>query len=250
MQLIGPAFDLVDRRLWRGYAHAFANSNVTKARLEAARLAPSGPLEVLHPGVDIERFNAGAARREPVLLVAGRIMWQKRIGLAIAAQRLAEQLGGAGELVVAGTVDAKSRPYLEQLRREASGLRVRFETDVDDERIGQLYRSATALVFTSPNEDFGIVPLEAMASGTPVIAVDGGGVRETVIHGRTGWLVPPEPAAFARVFVDVLANGDALSPMRAAARTRALEFGWEPFVKRVDAVMEAVVSRGASQAPS
>jgi glycosyltransferase involved in cell wall biosynthesis len=244
VQALGPAFDAVDRRLWRRYVHAFANSHATAAKLAAGKLVPSGPVEVLHPGVDIERFHDdGAAQREPFLLVAGRIMWQKRIELAIDAQAIAERDGYDGALVVAGTVDAKSVRYLDELRRRAAGLRVQFETDLDDERIAALYRSATALAFTAPNEDFGIVPLEAMASGCPVLAVDRGGVRETVLDGRTGWLLPDDANAFARRFIDVMSAGAALSSMRVAARARARDFGWDRFVESIDGVMERVASR-------
>lgn len=243
VQAFGPAFDAVDRRLWKRYVHAFANSQSTKAKLVAAKLAPSGPIEVLHPGVDLERFHDdGGSRREPFLLVAGRIMWQKRIELAIEAQSFAERDGYDGSLVVAGTVDAKSVSYLDELRRQAQGLRVRFETDLDDDRIAALYRTATALVFTAPNEDFGIVPLEAMASGCPVIAVDRGGVRETVVSGRTGWLLANDARAFARQFREVMSGGAALDPLRVAARERAHEFGWDHFVQRIDEVMERVAS--------
>ena len=247
VQLLGPPFDALDRRLWRRYAHAFVNSRTTEANLGAARLAPSGPVEVLYPGVDVERFHedlTSTPARPPFLLVAGRIMWQKRIELAIAAQRRAEQDGYSGELLVAGTVDAKSRPYLDELRRDANGLRVRFETDLDDARMAELYRDATALVFTAPNEDFGIVPLEAMASGTPVLAVDRGGVRETVVDGETGWLLPDDPDLFAAKFAEVLKlPSDALAAVGAAARLRARDFGWDRFVERVDDVMEDVVTR-------
>jgi glycosyltransferase involved in cell wall biosynthesis len=97
-------------------------------------------------------------------------------------------------------------------------------------------------VFTAPNEDFGIVPLEAMASGCPVIAVDRGGVRETVVNGRTGWLLPDDAHAFARRFREVLSSGEALGPVRAAARARAREFGWDQFVGRIDDVLERVAS--------
>jgi glycosyltransferase involved in cell wall biosynthesis len=177
------------------------------------------------------------------LLVAGRIMWQKRIELAIAAQQRAERDDYAGELVVAGTVDVKSRPYLDELRREAAGVRVRFETDLDDVRMAELYRDAVALVFTSPNEDFGIVPLEAMASGTPVVAVDRGGVRETVIDGQTGWLLPADVDLFAAKYLELLqVPSAALAAMGDAARLRAREFGWGRFVERVDDVMEGVVN--------
>lgn len=242
-QAIGPAFDVVDRRLWQRYVHAFVNSAATEAKLAAGNLVPSGPIEILHPGVDVERFHDDGTRdREPFLLVAGRIMWQKRIELAIEAQSIAEQEGYDGSLVVAGTVDAKSLSYLDELRRRAEGLRVRFETDLDDDRLAGLYRRATALVFTAPNEDFGIVPLEAMASGCPVIAIDRGGVRETVVDDRTGWLLPDDASAFARRFQDVMSAGAALDPVRAAARARARDFGWDRFVRRIDDVMERVAS--------
>ena len=60
-----------------------------------------------------------------------------------------------------------------------------------------------AVVFTAPNEDWGVVPLEAMASGAPVLAVDAGGPRESVIHNVTGWLLPPTPWAFAEQMREV-----------------------------------------------
>ena len=65
---------------------------------------------------------------------------------------------------------------------------------MSDERRRDLLARSHALVYTPSNEHFGIVPLEAMAAGRPVIAVDSGGPRESVLHGRTGWLCPdPNP---------------------------------------------------------
>lgn len=239
LQLLGPAFALADRRMWRRFDHVFANSAETKKRIGAARLRDPADVEVLHPGVDIDRFTIGAAERPRQLLVAGRIMWQKNIELAIDTVRLLADGGMPVPLVVAGAVDDKSRPYLAELRAAAAGLPVEFRPDPSDDELAELYRTSTLLLFTARNEDYGMVPLEAMASGTPVIAVDRGGPRETVVSGVTGWLEPPDPARFADR-VRAALSGDQLAGMRAPARARAEEFGWDRFVQRIDDVMEQV----------
>jgi glycosyltransferase involved in cell wall biosynthesis len=242
LQMLGPAFGLADRRMWRRFDHVFANSSETKKRIGAARLRDPSDVEVLYPGVDIERFVVGPDQRPPQLLVAGRIMWQKNIELAIETVRLLAGEGLSIPLVVAGAVDDKSRPYLAQLRAAATGLPVEFRPDPTDDELMDLYRTSTLLLFTARNEDFGMVPLEAMASGTPVLAVDRGGPRETVVSGVTGWLEPPEPRQFADRVRAALSD-DQLTRMRRPARARAEEFGWDRFVARIDDVMEEVAAR-------
>jgi glycosyltransferase involved in cell wall biosynthesis len=236
--LLGAGFELVDRRAWRAYRHVLANSAETVARIDAAGLRPAGPVEVLHPGVDLTRFPPGAGPREPVLLVAGRIMWQKDVELALETLEVLRARGERVRLVVAGAVDEKSRPYLAELRARAAGLDVTFEVDPTDARLSELSRTCALLLFTARNEDCGIVPLEAMASGAPVLAVDSGGPRETVVHRVTGWLEPRDPQRFADRVVEAL--GADLAPVRAAAVSRAAEFTWEAFVARVDDVMEGL----------
>ena len=239
--VLGPAFAAADRRLWRRYRHAFANSEEVRRRLDAARLAPNGPLEVLHPGVDLGRF-AGHEKpggRDGVLLVAGRVMWQKNVELAIDAFRVARSQGLDARMVVAGTVDAKSEAYLRMLRDRAAGLPISFETDVADARMTELLSSCLAVVHPAPNEDFGITAIEAMAAGAPVIAVNAGGTRETVVDGETGWLVPATVDAFAEV---MRAASPAADSMRNAARARAAAFSWDPFVARIDEVVAKVAA--------
>ena len=245
LRLLGPAFTGVDRRMWRRYRHVFANSAETRRRIAGAGLAPAGDVEVLRPGVDLGRFTPGPPTRAPMLLIAGRIMWQKHIELALQALRAARQGPHADaveglELVVAGALDDKSRSYLADLEAEAEGLPVRFVIDPPDDELIALYRSAHAVLFTARNEDWGIVPLEAMACGTPVVAIDAGGPRESVQHGRTGWLLPDAVGPWAERIALLARDPGEADAMRPAAVQRAEAFSWDGFVGRIDDVMEAV----------
>lgn len=238
LNVLGPAFSAVDQVLWKRYRRVMANSSETRDRIARAGLAPVEDVDVVHPGVDLDRFHGTAAGRAPRLLVAGRIMWQKRIELALDALRQVRETGSRIELVVAGAVDAKSVPYLEELRRQAHGLDVRFVIDPSDEVLAALYRSSRAVLFTPRNEDFGIVPLEAMASGTPVVAVDRGGPRETIVDGETGWLLPDDPIAWAAQIRRIEDQDEVtFARMSQAARRRASHFSWDAFVARIDEAM-------------
>lgn len=238
IKAIGPGFNAVDRAAWRHYQHVFANSSETKDRIEKAQLRPAGPVEVLEPGVNPYWWDGPILHdRKPVLLYAGRIMWQKDVELAIETVRL---LGDEVRLVIAGMVDEKSRDYLQELRNRAVGLPVTFEIAPSDERLRELYRTATILLFPPRNEDFGMVVLEAMAAGTPVLAVNAGGPLSTVQHDTTGWLLPSSAPLWAAQVRGVLQTE--LKPLRLAARAAAKRHGWGTHVDRIDDVMEELVS--------
>ena len=247
LSAMGPGFNAVDRRMWRRYRHVFVSSEEVKARAQRARLHPSGPFEVLPPGVDLEWFSDDGGARENLLLVAGRVKWWKNVELAIAGAAEAHRRGVDAPMVIAGGYDKLDQAYFDGLRAQARGLPITFETESSQERLRELYRRCRALVFPSLNEDFGMVPLEAMACGAPVIAVDSGGPRETVLPGKTGWLVEPSAHAFADAIEDALRRGD---EMRGAARARASGYTWDRFVERVDAVMEQLASQEAHRRQS
>jgi glycosyltransferase involved in cell wall biosynthesis len=175
-------------------------------------------------------------------------MWQKNIELAIDAVAALARDGRGLRLVVAGAVDVKSAEYLAALRDRVSGAglesAVEFIVDPSDEVLVDLYRRCLLLIFTARNEDFGMVPLEAMACGTPVLAVDRGGPRETVLDGRTGWLRPADTQVFADVIGTVLAAPASVYPMRTACVEQAAQFGWATFVSRVDDVLAGLVDVG------
>lgn len=153
--------------------HYIANSRCVRDRIARfyERDAP-----VIHPPVDVERFSPAAA--EDHFLFVGELVRHKRADVALEAARRA-----GVRLKVIG-----SGPELERLEHEYADV-AEFLGRVSDAAVADAYARARALVV--PNvEEFGITAVEAQAAGRPVIAIDDGGTRETVLDGETGILVP------------------------------------------------------------
>ncbi|MDO8429551.1 MAG: glycosyltransferase [Candidatus Daviesbacteria bacterium] len=131
---------------------------------------------VIYPPVDIEKFKkAQTAARGDYFLSVGRLVRGKGVDIIV---RACSELGVPLKVVGSG-------PELAVLRRLA-GRSVEFIGSVADTDLPSFYANAQATIVASVDEDFGIVPVESMASGTPVIAFAGGGFLETVISGKTG----------------------------------------------------------------
>lgn len=176
--------------------------------------------EVIHPPVDIAAFTPGGSR-EDVYLTASRLVGYKRVPLiaeAFAAMpgRRLRIIGDGADLARVRAIAARA-PNIEVLGHVPRA-----------ELIAHL-RRARAFVFAA-EEDFGIVPVEAMACGTPVIAFARGGAAESVIDGRTGRLFPEQTTAALTAAVDAFEAGPV--PDSAACRVRAEEFAPERFRSR------------------
>lgn len=181
---------------------------------EITRLVPeaAGKILVLYPGVNTGLFlprwdGVGARLREEklsvmgyagkkIILYAGRLREIKGVHHLLAAMpRLAAQFPDVVLVVVGGAFYGSSRTtaYVRKLHRLARSLprNVRFVPYVPHEQMPEWFRLADVAVVPSPRrEAFGLVNVEAMASAVPVIAADSGGMREIIIHGETGYLVP------------------------------------------------------------
>jgi len=236
-------YALLERRSWRRYRRVFCNSRETRRRLLEARLVDAARVEVAYHGVDTGYFRPGS-ERERFFLVPGRIMWSKNVELAISAWRRWKPTADRNEfrLVIAGMVDAKSVPYLRRLRALAGERQdIVFSEAPTDRDLLRLYQRCHAVVFPPPNEDWGLVPLEAMACGKPVLATDRGGPRESVVNGETGFLRLDRPESFAQA-IDALAHlpQAQLDRMAERARARAVGYGWQAFVNRIDLHVEEI----------
>jgi glycosyltransferase involved in cell wall biosynthesis len=236
-------FKVLDRACWRNYAAAVAISDTVRCRILRGGLWRGGPIDLAYPGISAQRINGGAAP-ERFFLIAGRIMWTKNIRLGLEAFALARRELPGWRLVVAGMVDDKSRAYAEELMARGREIGdVEFRTQNTDAQMRALQESCGALLFTAFNEDWGLTPLEAMAAGRPVVAVDRGGPRESVQDGVTGFLAPDDPAAFAQRMVQIAQDPAMAARMGAAGAHRARLFTWDAFVDNLDDAVERMVGQ-------
>lgn len=148
-----------------------ANSKETARRVEKFYRRDS---IVIYPPIEVIK-KTQISEEKNYFLSVGRLVWSKRVDLAILAANKLKL-----PLKIVGT--GPEEKYL----RSIAGPTVEFLGSVDDEKLGNLYAGAKALIFCALEEDFGMVPVEAMAYGVPVIGLGQGGVLETVIDGKTG----------------------------------------------------------------
>ena len=171
-----------DLKVSREVTAFIANSEITRERIGECW---GREATVIHPPVEVDRFTPGEP--EDFFLVVGELVGHKRVDLALEACRRA----GASATVV-GT-----GPEAERLEAVYGGQGVSFRGRVDDDELESLYRRCLALIVPKI-EEFGITAVEVQASGRPVLAVDEGGARETVIDGETGVLAPGDADEFAK----------------------------------------------------
>lgn len=153
---------------------------------------PSERIVVIHPGVDARHYSPDPATpraARPTFLYLGRLKRYKGVEFALRAVAVARQTRSDITLDICGQGDDRAR--LEALAATL-GLEdaVRFLGFVSEEEKCRLLRQAWAVVFPSPKEGWGITNVEAAACGTPALASDSPGLRESVRHGVTGYLVP------------------------------------------------------------
>lgn len=251
VRLGAAAFRMVDRIAWKRYRRVFPISAEIQRRIVSGRLAGPDRLQVLHPGVDTSRYRGSPVLRERIFFVPGRIMWTKNLELAIDAFKRFKATAAATDwrLWIAGIVDRKSTSYLDALRaRAGSDPAVEFHVRPSDEWMVDTYRRCHATLFTAFNEDWGLVIIEAMAAGTPVIAFNRGGPREIVRHEVDGLLAEGTPEAFAAAMVRLVEERGLYDRLAGATESGAARFGWTPFVDALDRAIEESCAQGRAMA--
>ncbi len=238
-----------ERPLPRAYRRAafHAISESTRDDL-VARGVRRERIRVIHPGVDSRRFTPGPPGRRsavPSFLYVGRLKRYKGLVFAIKALALARRQRPDLRLEIAGTGD--HRPELEKLT-SALGLNhaVTFHGFVSEERKIDLMRSAWANIFPSPKEGWGITVIEAAACGTPSLASDSPGLRDSVCHGETGFLVPHgDIKILSDRMLELADSSHLVARLGQGARHFAEGLTWEKTARETERQLHDVIAESA-----
>lgn len=215
--------------------------------------APADRIHVIAPGVDLGRFSPGAGRdggseggndaqrlklrtelglpaTGPLVLFVGRVQPHKGPDLLVRALAVLRRAGRTPPtLVVVGGVSGDGEPgWLDSVAVESEVDDVVVTRDrVPRDQLVKWYRAVDLVAIPSRHESFGLVALEAQASGTPVIAAAVGGLRDAVADGRSGVLVDGrDPQTWADAIAALLDDAALLRRLGDGARTHAAAFTW------------------------
>jgi glycosyltransferase involved in cell wall biosynthesis len=220
-----------DREGTRRASVVIANSKYTA---DYARRAYGVHPWVNHPGVDIDAFRPDDEPRGRFVLMVGQMIpwkgydWGVRTIAAIPAERRPKLV------IVCNQTYAPERRYLEQLARQG-GVTMEILERIPDSEVKRLYRTASVVLYTPNLEPFGLATIEAMASGTPVVAVREAGPIETVIDGVTGYLRERDARQLGDAVLRLLDDAALCERMGRNAREHVLaNFTWDRSVEELE----------------
>jgi phosphatidylinositol alpha-mannosyltransferase len=247
-----PAYELGSRILGRYGRRLHGRIAVSAAARHFIDRYFPGDYKVIPNGVDVDRYR----RAVPIarwqdgtrnILFVGRHEPRKGLIELLKAYRILRKTGCQCRLLVVGSgpQEREARRYVATRRLQG----VEFLGRVSDDEKAQLFK--TADVYVSPatgGESFGIVLLEAMAAGTPIVCSDIHGYKGVVRRGREGLLVPPrKPKAIAAAVGQLLADDELRAEMGRNGQERADDFSWERVTAKVDDYYGFVIRRLAAQ---
>jgi len=241
-------FRLFRKPLARHFEKLAGRVAVSPTALSFAHRHFPGDYRVIPNGVDTARFHPDVPARPELadgrlnVLFVGRLDPRKGVPVLLDALPRLRQRVPEARLVIVG--DSFLRPWFARAASGREGEHVRFVGAVPPAELPGYY--AAAHVVVSPalrNESFGIVLLEAMASGKPIVASDIPGYRAVIDDGADGLLVPPGDAdALAACLADLLRDPARRLRLAAQGRTKAEAFGWDRVTARLDQYYQEILA--------
>lgn len=190
--------------------------------------------QVCYLGVDTQSFHPLDLQREPFVMSVGAIGYYKGYRFLVRALGRLPAHQRPPLVIAANSSEPQERQTVQALARTA-GVDLTIQRVTDDRKLLTLYSRASAFVYTPIMEPWGLAAVEAMACGTPVIAVREGGIRESVVDDQTGLLVDRDEEAFAAALVRVLADRHYAAELaRRAIEHVSRTWTWEQCVDRLE----------------
>jgi glycosyltransferase involved in cell wall biosynthesis len=219
--------------------------------MELLRNKGMGQLEIWSRGIDTDRFQPKVDRHAVwkkwdvhadafVILYVGRLAPEKGVDTLLDSYlQLPDDVRAASVLVIAGDGPLYKVKTAADIGVPEHALH--WLGFVKGPELAELYAAADVFLFPSTTETFGNVVLEAMASGTPVVGANEGGVKDNLIHGKTGLLCPAgDAAAFAKAVHLLYEDASLRDSMSRAGRAYSLEQTWDRIFERLlDSYMDA-----------
>lgn len=227
-----------------GPTRFLANSAFTACRMRAAYgVSPS----ICPVGVDVAAFRPanGAVKGRHVLAV-GELTPRKGFGFLVEALGHIPSGSRPALRLVCNSADDRERARVEELARQRL-VRLEVRTHLSTPQVAHEYSEAALFVCAALEEPFGLAPVEAMACGTPVVAVREGGVAESVLHDRTGLLVERDAEVFGAAVQRLLANPARCREYGENARAHVeANWGWDKSVAALEAHLREAVRLGTA----
>ncbi len=221
----------IDRSNTRRASRVLVNSRFMQQTVgQIYQISP----QLSYHGIDAQHFAPLGLDKARFVLSVGSLTPLKGFDFLIEA--LAElPAGQRPPLVIASNFqNPPERAYLEQLAAQKA-VAVQLLGNVDDARLVELYNQALVTLYAPVREPFGLAPLESMACATPVVAVQEGGIPETVLPEQTGLLVPRDPQQFAAAVQRLLANPELAAAYGQAGRQQVLlHWTWEQAAQTIE----------------
>jgi len=219
-------FRYFDQKWIKGFDKILTNSKFTTKRIK--KYYGKKSIVAYHP-VETKRFFC--KDYENFYLSSARLVKEKQVDLIIKAFKEMPDK----KLIIVG--DGPEREKLEKLAKNCKNIE--FLGAVDFKKIIDLYSICTATIVMCLAEDWGLIPIESMAAGKPCIAANDGGYKESIVHGKTGYLIEPTVKEIKK-YVNILTPQNARKMKRDCIR-RAKIFDIEIFVKKVEEELKIII---------
>jgi len=229
------AYKTVEKPAWKYFDHVQFNSETTQQRALKPGLIEKEKTSINHPGTNTADKMPG--NYDHYFFLPARYVEYKNHQVAIEAFKKFQNWNADQKfkLIIAGSLQDEKQDYYAKIKQKThKNPDIEVKTNVPKEEWEKLFRNCYAVLSSSKNEDWGIIPIEAQAYGKPVIAVNKGGTKESIKHEETGLLVEPTPDAFAEAMNKLVKQPDLVKKLGKNAIENAENYTWDKFIKKFD----------------